>query len=62
VSGLIYRSRQELVAYLRDLLASPAEVRELGTSAQRVARAHTWEKVAERVSGAYARVARGSKA
>ena len=62
VSGLIYRSRQELVAYLRDLLASPVKVRELGTSAQRVARAHTWEKVAERVSGAYARVARGSKA
>jgi glycosyltransferase involved in cell wall biosynthesis len=62
VSGLIYRSRQELVAYLRDLLASPVKVRELGTSAQRVARAHTWEKVAERVSGVYARVARGSKA
>jgi glycosyltransferase involved in cell wall biosynthesis len=62
VSGLIYRTRQELVAYLRDLLASPVKVRDLGTSAQRVARAHTWEKVAERVSRAYARVARGSKA
>jgi hypothetical protein len=61
VSGLIYRSRQELVEYLRDLLASSVKVRELGTSAQRVARAHTWEKVAERVSGVYARVARGSK-
>jgi glycosyltransferase involved in cell wall biosynthesis len=60
VSGLIFRSRQELVSWLRDLLSSPEKVQRLGASARQVASAHTWDKVAERVLGAYVKVARGS--
>jgi glycosyltransferase involved in cell wall biosynthesis len=61
VSGLIFRSQQELVSWLRDLLSSPEKVQRLGASARQVASAHTWDKVAERVLGAYVKVARGSK-
>ena len=60
VSGLIYRNRQELVSYLKDMLASPDKARRLGASAQQVASTHTWDKVAGRVKEAYTRVARGS--
>jgi glycosyltransferase involved in cell wall biosynthesis len=53
VSGMIYRSRAELVSYLKDLLASPEKGEMLGAAARKVASGHTWEKVAERVAAAY---------
>jgi glycosyltransferase involved in cell wall biosynthesis len=61
VSGMIYGSRSELVSSLKDLLSSPEKVERLGEAARRVARAHTWERVAERVRGAYETVFRDSK-
>jgi len=56
VSGLIYANRSELLSCLRDLLSSPDLVERLGTAARSVASGHTWEKVAEKVAGAYGRV------
>jgi glycosyltransferase involved in cell wall biosynthesis len=53
VSGLIYKSRSELVSCLEDLLSSPEKVGRLGAAARQVASGHTWEKVAERVTSAY---------
>ncbi|MDA4122197.1 MAG: glycosyltransferase family 4 protein [Thaumarchaeota archaeon] len=53
VSGLIYRNRPELVSFLRDLLSSPEKAERLGAAAREVASGHSWEKVAERVAGAY---------
>ena len=53
VSGLIYRSRAELVSFLRDLLSSAEKAERLGAAAREVASGHSWEKVAERVAGAY---------
>jgi glycosyltransferase involved in cell wall biosynthesis len=61
VSGMIYRSRQDLVSCLKELLASPEMADRLGAAARRVASGHTWEKVAERVAGAYERVGREAK-
>jgi glycosyltransferase involved in cell wall biosynthesis len=61
VSGLIYGSRGELVSCLRELLSSPNMVERLGAAARRVASGHTWEKVAERVEGAYKAVLRESE-
>jgi glycosyltransferase involved in cell wall biosynthesis len=61
VSGLIYRSRSELVSCLRDLLSSPERVERLGAAARQVASGHTWEKVAERVAAAYDGVVRATK-
>jgi glycosyltransferase involved in cell wall biosynthesis len=55
VSGLIYKSRAELVSCLQDLLSSPEKAARLGATARQVASRHTWEKVAERVAGAYER-------
>ena len=53
VSGMIYRSRAELVSYLRDLLASPEKAERLGAAASKVAGGQTWEKVAQKVAAAY---------
>lgn len=53
VSGLVYRSRPELVSFLKDLLSSPEKCERLGAEARRVASGHTWDKVAERAAGAY---------
>jgi len=61
VSGLIYRSRPELVSCLQDLLASPEKAERLGAAARQVASGHTWQKVAERVSAAYEIAVRGAK-
>jgi glycosyltransferase involved in cell wall biosynthesis len=61
VSGMIYKSRAELVSFLQELLSSPEKVERLGAAAREVARDHTWEKVAERVAGAYDNVVRGSE-
>ena len=61
VSGLIYRSKAELVSCLKDLLSSPEKVERLGAAARQVASGHTWEKVAESVSAAYENVVRDSK-
>jgi glycosyltransferase involved in cell wall biosynthesis len=60
VSGLIYRSRAELVSFLQDLITSPEKAGRLGAAAREVARGHTWEKVAERVAAAYESAVRGS--
>jgi glycosyltransferase involved in cell wall biosynthesis len=57
VSGLIYDTKQELVACLKTLLSSPDTVKRLGHAAQEVARQHTWDRVADRVIEAYRRVA-----
>jgi len=61
VSGMIYRSRGELVSYLKDLLSSPEKAERLGEAARQVASGHTWEKVAERVVGAYEIALKGSR-
>ena len=61
VSGLIYRSRAELVSFLQDLLSSPEKAERLGAAAREVASGHTWEKVAEKVAGAYESAVRESK-
>jgi glycosyltransferase involved in cell wall biosynthesis len=61
VSGMIYKSRQELVACLQDLLSSPQKVERLGAAARVVASGHTWDKVAERVTAAYDEVIRTSR-
>jgi len=61
VSGLIYRSRAELVSLLQDLLSSPEKAERLGAAAREAASGHTWEKVAERVAGAYESAVRESK-
>jgi glycosyltransferase involved in cell wall biosynthesis len=61
VSGLIYKSRAELVSSLLDLLSSPEKVERLGAAARDVAGRHTWEKVAERVTSSYESVVRDSK-
>ena len=53
VSGMIYKSRQELVSCLQDLLSSPQKVERLGAAARQVASGHTWERVAEKVTKAY---------
>jgi glycosyltransferase involved in cell wall biosynthesis len=57
---MIYRNRSELVSCLKDLLSSPKKAERLGAAARQVARGHTWEKVAERVSGAYDTIAEES--
>ena len=57
VSGLIYKSRAELVSSLQDLLSSPVKVERLGASARQVASGHTWEKVAEKATRVYESVA-----
>ena len=59
VSGMIYTSRAELVSCLKDLLSSPEKIEALGAAARQVATGHTWERVAERVKGAYERASRG---
>jgi glycosyltransferase involved in cell wall biosynthesis len=59
VSGLIYKSRSELVSCLRDLLSSPEKRERFGAAARQVAGGHTWEKVAEKVARTYESVARG---
>ena len=61
VSGLIYRSRAELVSFLQDLLSSPEKAERLGAAAREVASGHSWEKVAERVAGAYESAAKMSR-
>lgn len=53
VSGLIYRSREELVSFLKDLLSSPEKAKRLGAAAREVASGHSWVKVAEKVAAAY---------
>jgi glycosyltransferase involved in cell wall biosynthesis len=60
VSGQIYGNKSELVACLRNLLSSEADVERLGAAARQVASGHTWDKVAERVTAAYETVVRGS--
>jgi glycosyltransferase involved in cell wall biosynthesis len=60
-NGMIYKSRAELVSCLQVLLSSPEKVERLGAAARLVARGHTWERVAERVNGAYEGVVRGAK-
>jgi len=62
VSGLIYRSRSELLSLLRDLFSDPEKAERLGAAARQVASGHTWERVAEKVTEAYERAARGSTA
>jgi glycosyltransferase involved in cell wall biosynthesis len=59
VSGMLYKSRADLVSCLQELLSSPEKVEGLGAAARRVASGHTWEKVAERVTAAYEGVVRG---
>jgi len=59
VSGMIYGNRSELLSCLRNLLSSPEKMERLGAAARAVASGHTWERVAEKVAGAYERVARG---
>jgi len=61
VSGLIYRSRAELVSFLQDLLSSPEKAERLGAAAREVAGGHSWEKVAERVADAYESAVKESK-
>jgi glycosyltransferase involved in cell wall biosynthesis len=61
VSGLIYKSRAELVSCLKDLLSSPEKVERFGAAARQVAGGHTWRKVADRVTRAYETVVRDSK-
>lgn len=61
VSGMIYRSRTELVAQLKSLLDAPEQAISLGTSARRVAREHTWDNVGRKVAGAYERVINRSR-
>ncbi len=53
VSGMIYKTRAELVSCLQDLLSSPEKVERLGAAARKVASQHTWEKVAAKVMTAY---------
>ncbi len=59
VSGMVFRSQQELLAELKELLSDPEKERRLGEAAMEVARGHTWEKVAERVAAAYDRAILG---
>jgi glycosyltransferase involved in cell wall biosynthesis len=61
VSGMIYGNRSELVSCLKDLLSSPEKAERLGAAARQVASGHTWEKVAERVTGAYENAVMESK-
>jgi glycosyltransferase involved in cell wall biosynthesis len=61
VSGMIYGNMSELVSCLEDLLSSPEKVERFGAAARQVASGHTWEKVAERVVGAYESAANESK-
>ncbi len=60
VSGLIYSSRAELVSCLEEILSSPEKAERLGEAARQVAGGHRWEKVAEKVAGAYESVVRNS--
>ena len=62
VSGVIYKSRAELVSCLQDLLSSPERAERLGAAARQIAGGHTWAKVAERVTRAYENVVRGKSA
>lgn len=59
-SGVIYRTKADLVSSLVDLLSSKDKVERLSRAAQEAASGQTWEKVAEMVSTAYERVARDS--